>query len=743
MPQDRRLAAIMFTDIVGYTALMGKDEDRAFKILAINREIHNTVLSRYNGNLIKEMGDGILASFSSNSDAVRCAIEIQQEAKSENIKLRIGIHEGEMVFAGADVLGDGVNIASRLEELSEEGTISISGAVYKDIRNKSGITAEFIEEKTLKNVEEPVKIYRVHCGERARNKESTKTQESPKTRKRLSYFIIAGLVIVIATILIWKFMPRQNRNELEKSIAVRPFWNESADKENEYFVNGMTEDIRNHLAKVAGISVRSRGSVEKYRDTQYTTLDIARDLKVTYVLEGTTQRLGNQIKIHAQLILAENDDHIWESTYREDNNDVKQVFNIQSQIAQSIGNELQVIITSDEKERIETIPTENSEAYDLYLKGKEYYYRAGESDINTAIHFFHQAIELDPQFAQAYIWLGFAYHMQTYWSDYFKDNLGDTLLYFADKALSINPDLADGYWLLGLFYTENGDYDRSIIQLEKAIDINPNFGDAYALLGWTSLGKVKYLDAIVNFEKARKLKIGDPDYADLLLKASHAYHCICDYEQTEALRKELLKYDPMLGYNFLSWLAETKGEWDKLELYAKKVCAIDSGQFCYDFLSRISLYKGDYNKWIENYKKWEQIAISEDNLYNIIRSQHRHGYALAQLGRDEEAMGYYNKQIEYCNESIRLQRIYAADGGAFYDLAGTYAALGNKELAYQVLNVFEKERFHGMYVWFIQVDPIFKDFWEDEELKLIINRQETKFANIRAELDHLEKEGIL
>ncbi len=298
MPQDRRLAAIIFTDIVGYTALMGRDEDRAFEILEINREIHKTVLSRYHGTLIKEMGDGILASFSSNSDAVRCAIEIQQEAKSENIKLRIGIHEGEMVFAGADVLGDGVNVASRLEELAEEGCINISGAVYKDIRNKAGITAEFIEEKKLKNVEEPVKIYKVHCGEHARNKEPTKQQESQKARNKLPFYIIAGLAVGIAAILIW-FLPGNDNDSkttevtdevIDKSIAVLPFRNDSPSQENEYFCNGMVEEILTHLQKIEDLRVKSRTSIEQYRNPDKDLITIAGELEVAFILEGSVRK---------------------------------------------------------------------------------------------------------------------------------------------------------------------------------------------------------------------------------------------------------------------------------------------------------------------------------------------------------------------------------------------------------------------------------------------------------------------
>ena len=242
MPEDRRLAAIMFTDIVGYTAMMGSDENKAFKVLRKNREIQRPIIKKYRGEWLKEMGDGILASFHTASDAVRCAGEIQQAAKKEGIGLRIGIHEGEVVFEGGDVLGDGVNVASRLEELAEEGAINISGAVYKDIKNKAGITTEFIEEKELKNVEEPIKVYKVHfeVGEQAIKKDQPVTK-----RNKLLYYIIAGLVVVIAIILIWQFLPlketepvivESEKGEIDRSIAVLPFANLSDDPAQEYSV---------------------------------------------------------------------------------------------------------------------------------------------------------------------------------------------------------------------------------------------------------------------------------------------------------------------------------------------------------------------------------------------------------------------------------------------------------------------------------------------------------------------------
>ena len=207
MAKQHRHAAIMFTDIVGYTALMGSDEDRAFEVLRENREIHSKLIEQFNGTLIKEMGDGMLVSFNLASDAVRCAIEIQKASIEQDIPLKIGIHQGEMVFEGNDVLGDGVNIASRIQDGTEEGCITISGSVYRDIKNKAGIRTEFIKERNFKNVDERIKVYRVINGEDHEELSIHKNQSTNNNqflkKRNIQYGIIALLLIVIPALMIW------------------------------------------------------------------------------------------------------------------------------------------------------------------------------------------------------------------------------------------------------------------------------------------------------------------------------------------------------------------------------------------------------------------------------------------------------------------------------------------------------------------------------------------------------------
>ena len=248
MSEQRKYAAIMFTDIVGYTALMGKDEDKAFDMLARNRNIHITFINEFNGTLIKEIGDGTLVSFSLASDAARCAMNIQKECKKQEIPLRIGIHEGETVFAGADVFGDGVNVASRLQSESKTGCITISDSIYRKIKNKTDLKTRFIKEKAFKNVDEPIKIYQILLGEE--KEKLLEKQRFFRSKKNLLYFLSAIVIIILAIIVIRPFLIQVTNISAEKSIAVLPFENQSENQEYAYFGDALTDEIIMQLQKV-------------------------------------------------------------------------------------------------------------------------------------------------------------------------------------------------------------------------------------------------------------------------------------------------------------------------------------------------------------------------------------------------------------------------------------------------------------------------------------------------------------
>ena len=365
----RKLAAIMFTDIVGYTALMGRDEQKALQLLQKNRGLLKPIIEQFRGEWLKEMGDGTLSSFSSAVDAVNCALAIQQVLKDDpDLKLRIGIHIGDVVFEGGDVFGDGVNVASRLEPLAEPGGICVSERVYEDIRNKPGIVAASIGEKMLKGVESPVKVYTVTAMGAPPRKPTW-----PPITNRSRWTKAAGMVVVamvaVAVVILFPLRDRDTHKVAmprlgEKSIAVLPFANLSDSKEDQYFSDGMTDDIITHLTKIGDLKVISRTSVMLYKDSPKSLRVIAEELGVSNVLEGTVRRHGNRVRITSQLIDARTDAHLWAETY---DRELTDIFAIQSGVAQQIAAALKAKLSTDERQRIEKRPTESTEAYHFYL----------------------------------------------------------------------------------------------------------------------------------------------------------------------------------------------------------------------------------------------------------------------------------------------------------------------------------------------------------------------------------------
>jgi TolB-like protein/Tfp pilus assembly protein PilF len=723
----------MFTDIVGYTALMGSDEDKAFEILRKNRDIHNRFLKKFNGNLVKEIGDGMLLNFDLPSDAVRCAIKIQETCKSEQIPLKIGIHDGEVTFEGNDVFGDGVNITSRLQAEAKKGNIYVSGSVYRNVKNKSDIKSRFIDEISFKNVDELIKVYQILTGDEEHLAGKSNQKQGKKVNKFIPAVIILGILLIItASILIWKFYPLLNPSNVERSIAVMPFSNETGKPDNSYLANGMMEEIRNNLAKISDLRVLSKTSTDNYRDTQLSLTEIADQLNVNYLVEGSVQKQGDILKVHAQLINIEMDDNIWAETYTRNIDDL---FALQSEIAQFIAEQLKVVITPEEIEIIEMKPTDNSEAYDLYLRGKEYFALGGESNLNTAIYFYRRAIDLDPEFALAYAWLGFAYFYQTSGQNYLKEDFADTLKYFADKSISINPELSDGYWLRSEYYRRLARHDSSIIDAKLALQFDPNNGQAFKTLGLNYYYKKDFATAFLNLEKASKILVGDLDqYPEILDDYATVYMSIGDYEKSHSKIEEITYYKPQRGYFGLWLLNLTKGEFDKSKIYLDSLCVLDSGS-CRFPLMYYYIFSGQLEKFKPEADDFDLFSMASP-LWKA--------YILTELKRADEAEKYFKQAFDYLERTIELERLSATGGMDPYDLAAQYAFVGEKKNAYQILHYMEEQKnLECWMIWWMQFDPRFETMREDAEFKAIIQRQENRYTEIRAEIDDLERAGML
>jgi TolB-like protein/class 3 adenylate cyclase len=746
MPENRILAAIMFTDIVGYTKIMGSDEAKAVDMLSRNRSIHQSCIEKFNGTLIKEIGDGNLVRFPLASDAVHCAMEIQKECAKHDIPLKIGIHEGELMIEGADVVGDVVNIASRLQENTLKGYISISGKVYSDIKNRIDIQTRLVGERSFKNVDEPIMVYNViYEGEQEDQPNQIEKHKNAKS-KLTNYIFFATAILIIAAFVIWKFVQPKEVSKLEKSIAVLPFKDLSAEMNNQYFCDGIMEGVLNHLCRIKDLRVAGRTSTEKYRETSLQIPQIGDELNVNYLLEASVFKSDEKIRVTAQLINASSDEHLWSGQY---DMELSDVFVVMNEIATEVASKVQVVIAPDVKERMGYKPTDNLEVYNIYLKGRAFHskHRLDTEDylqVENAIKLYRQALEIDPQFALAYIWLGKAVFDLNIWTDFFTGTYADTLKYFADMALSINPYLEEGYWLRGHYYYEKGKYDKSIEQLNRAIELNQNYGDAYMALGSNYASKNDPINTIINYKKAQRLKTGNSDYHNVLKSIGTSYHSLLYYEKAEAAYDELVKYNPKEGYRHLYVLSLHRGEWDKMKLYGEKICAIDSGSMCLHFLYTWSYYTKDFLCAVENYKNIRKNISVEDTL-DLIRSV-KYAFVLYNLDQKKEARKIFDQQIAYHQESIRKNSFLSTGswgGSSQHTLAAIHAFLGDKEKAYQYLYDMEKYAFSGWYTMKTQVDPMFESLWENEEFKALLQREEIKFARIRAELERIEEEGNL
>jgi TolB-like protein/class 3 adenylate cyclase/Tfp pilus assembly protein PilF len=487
MSPTRQLAAIMFTDIAGYTALMGSDEQKAFELLNQNRRLHKPLIERYGGRWIKEMGDGVLASFPTVTDAVNCACALVQGCgKVNGLCLRIGIHLGDVVFENEDVFGDGVNIASRLQALAPAGGIWVSEAVYQNVANKTGVATTFVGEKTLKNVKDPVRVYEV----RPTNYEAESSE---------SY-------------LLHKDEPKA---AVPKSIAVLPFVNMSNDPEQEYFSDGIAEEIINSLVHLKDLDVAGRTSSFQFKGKSTDLRELGLKLGVSTVLEGSVRKQGNRLRITAQLINVENGFHLWSEKYDRNMDDI---FAIQDEIALAITEQLKVTLFGKDKEMITKTHTQNAEAYELYLKGRFYISRRG-SAIMTGLRFFKQAIAIDPGYALAYAGISFASILYAAYNFVPGKQIMREAKQAAEAALDLDDSVSEGYGALGYYYScLEVNWVESRKNFLKAIELNPKYVQARSVYGlhYLAWGEGKFAEAEEQGRMAIRIEpLSAIDHADL------------------------------------------------------------------------------------------------------------------------------------------------------------------------------------------------------------------------------------
>jgi len=482
---ERRLAAILAADVVGYTSLMGADEAGTLqRLTALRQTVLEPLITAHNGRVVKLMGDGILAEFASVVDAVTCALAWQNDGAETDLQFRIGINLGDIILEEGDIYGDGVNLAARLEGIAEPGGICLSGDAYRQVRGKIEAKFEDLGEQNLKNVSEPLRVYRVAGG---RSESGTVSS----TKETLS-------------------LPDK------PSIAVLPFTNMSGDPEQEYFSDGITEDIITDLSRVSGLFIIARTSVFAYKGKTEKIQQISRELGVRYILEGSVRKAGNRVRITAQLVDGKTGGHLWAERF---DRDLSDVFFIQDEIAQSIVEAAKVAIAPQERAAIQKIPTTNMEAYQFYLRGRQFLHEMTRRNLELARQMFLKAIEIDNDYAHAYAGLSDCGSVLCLFYDDNPKTLNDTLSH-SRKALQLDPALAEAHVSYGMVLMLMGDDGAAKTEFESAIRLDPMLYEAYWFMGRQYMNHGDFERAAKMFKRASEVR-GDDLQSMMMLTNSY------------------------------------------------------------------------------------------------------------------------------------------------------------------------------------------------------------------------------
>ena len=483
---ERRLTAILAADVVGYSRLMGNDEAGTLaQLKEIRQAVVDAKIAEHRGRIVKLTGDGVLAEFPSVVNAVSCATEIQTAMRARTsesaIQFRIGVNLGDVIAEGNDIYGDGVNVAVRLESVAQPGGIAVSQSVCDHVGNRLSVTFEDRGEQQLKNIEKPIRVYDVLLDEPIGAEMSAATRDKP-------------------------------------SIAVLPFNNMSGDPEQEYFSDGITEDIITDLSKVSGLSVIARHSSFSYKGKPLKVQQIGRELGVDFMLEGSVRKAGARVRVTGQLVNCKKGSHVWAERF---DRDLTDIFAIQDEITRAIVEQLKVRLLPQEREAVEQIPTENIEAYTYCLRGRDFCRRYIKHYLQLGRRMFAKAVELDPLYARAYAGMA---NCDSFLRYYYRFDIStDSILALADKALSLDEALPEVHASRGFALLLAHRPDEAVAEFERAIALDPSSFEAHYLYGRLCHGQGKMEKTAALFERAAEI---NPDDLNVPTFLTHVYRSL-------------------------------------------------------------------------------------------------------------------------------------------------------------------------------------------------------------------------
>jgi adenylate cyclase len=511
----RKLAAILSADVKGYSRLMSEDEVETIRTLNAHKEAMANLIQQHHGRVVDSPGDNVLAEFGSVVDVVECAVEIQKELKTRNAQLpenrqmefRIGINLGDVIEEGEKIFGDGVNIAARMEGLADAGGICISGSVYDQVENKLNLEYEFLGEQSVKNITKPVRAYSVKMEHGTWQQKTAKESTLPD----------------------------------KPSIAVLPFTNISEDPGQEYFSDGITEEIITSLSKVSGLIVIARNSTFTYKGKPIKVQQVGQELGVQYVLEGSVRKAGDRVRITAQLIDAKTGHHLWAERY---DRHLTDIFAVQDEITVNIVRAMQVKLTEGEQ-ACEWLKhgSSNIEAYEKGMKGMEYFRFFSPEGNVRARQLFEECISLDPDYPGPHVMLGWTHltDVMNGWSKSPEESIVRSLEY-AEKAISIDDSQADAYALLGNVYLFQRQFDRAIEEGERAIVLNPNGADYHVWLAMILNSAGRPGDAVELVKKAIRLNPFPPNW--YFLSLGNVFFIMGQYEEAAEAYQRAIQRSP-------------------------------------------------------------------------------------------------------------------------------------------------------------------------------------------------------
>jgi class 3 adenylate cyclase/TolB-like protein len=753
--EGRQLAAIMFTDIRDYTSLMQRDEQRAIEFRNRHREVFNAITKKYKGKILQYYGDGTLSTFSSAIDAVRCGIEMQLAFQEDpRIPVRVGVHTGDIKFTKDDIIGDGVNIASRVESLAVAGSVFISDKVYDEVKNQPGIQSISMGVFNLKNVDKPIEVFAIAnpglvVPDKAMidGKTEIRSSDKPKRaslKKSGLWWALIPIFTILAVYIIYEsslFDPGGNKGDeiIGKSIAVLPFINDSDDSSNIHIINGLMESTLINLQKIGDLRVISRTSVEKYRTDPGTIPEIADELNVSYLVEGSGQKIDDQIMLNIQLIEASTDKHLWGEQYVRKAEDI---FQLQQEVARDIAAKIKAVITPEEEARIEKVPTENLEAYDYFLKGRDLFFEGGEDNWLRSIGYFRAAVSRDSTFAWAYADIAIAYYMlESFHSD---KRYSDSIDLYADLALLHDPQLPQSLIAKAFFHMNHDNYEMAVPYLEKALEYNPNsalvirtLSDFYANFYPDS---EKYLEYALKGIQINIAAYDSTEASYLYLHVSNAFVQSGFMDQAMVYINRSLDYNPENIYShYVKPYIQYANNQD-LEILRDRLLAVlkmDTNRLdVLQEVGKVYYYLRDYESSYRYYRKFQDIK-NEYNLQMYPGEDAKIALVLAELGMTEEADLLFKRYKQWADDNTSIYK--------HLSLAAYHAFYGNSEKALEHLKLFsQEENFHYWIVLFLDIDPLFDNIKDNPRFTSIMKEIERQFRVRHEKIKAmLEKEELI